>query len=235
MSQRLDAWLSDVGLGSRSQVRKLIRGKRITVNGTEERNAAAQVDDHCQITLDGETLAPPRRGHLHIILHKPSGYACSDNPSEAPLASDLLESTWRDYGVNSVGRLDRDTSGLLLFTSDGQWLHRLIHPKRKVPKRYRLRYQGHLDATAIEACANGIQLADDPKPCRPAELILEEPGQATMILHEGRYHQVKRMIAACGATVSALHRDRFGGLDLPPDLSPGNSRELTSEEITAIG
>ena len=135
--------------------------------------------------------------------------------------------------LNSVGRLDRATSGLLLLTNDGPLLHRLIHPKRKVGKRYRIRYEGTLKANAVNLVAEGITLPDDPKPCLPGQLILEAPGEATMVLHEGRYHQVRRMLQALGGEVIELHRDRLGGLELPSDLEPGTLREITAEELSA--
>lgn len=232
-SQRLDGWLAASGVGSRSECRHLVRRSRVQVDDQVVTDTSFSVNDQQRICVNGQLITPPRRSALTVMLHKPVGYACSTDPRESPLIADLLPPTWQAEPLNSIGRLDRDTSGLLLLTTDGQLLHRLIHPKKKISKRYRIHYRGTLQRDATARVAAGLPLADDPKPCRPATLCCEASGQATMILHEGRYHQVRRMIAALGGEVTALHRDRLGHLDLPEDLEPGQCREVSAEELAS--
>ncbi|TVR44422.1 MAG: rRNA pseudouridine synthase [Planctomycetota bacterium] len=233
MSRRLDAWLASCGLGSRSETRILIRKGQVQVNGETTKQLALQVGPDDLIEIAGKPVIPPRSIPLTLLLHKPLGYSCSHDVREQPIIDDLL-TQWSGHSLNSVGRLDRDTSGLLVLTDDGQLLHRLIHPKRKVPKRYRMTYRGTLDPRAVEFVAAGLQLPDEDKPCLPARLELQQPGAATMILHEGRYHQVRRMIQALGGEVETLHRDAVGSLRLPADLAPGELREIREDELALL-
>ena len=143
---------------------------------------------------------------------------------------DLLSERLRRRGLRIAGRLDRATSGLLILTSDGALVHRLTHPARKLPKRYRIELDGELAADAVRRCAEGLLLPGEERETRPAELQLDGPGRATLVLREGRTHQVRRMMRALGAEVVGLHRDRIGDLDLPEDLGPGELRPLEPEE-----
>lgn len=230
---RLDAFLSHAGLGSRKEVRGLLRKGLVRVDGTVTKNQSLQLPDDAVVTCRGEpVIAPPST--LHLLFHKPVGLACSHDQREAPLIYDQLPELWRRAGVESAGRLDRATSGLLFLSTDGGLLHRLIHPKRKVAKRYRITYSGELRRDAIKRCAAGMLLPDDERPTLPATLTLNGPGQATLVLHEGRFHQVRRMIAALGGTVTALHRDRFGALELPTELIAGEMREATEAEVALL-
>jgi 16S rRNA pseudouridine516 synthase len=236
MSCRLDALLTRCGYGTRSEVKQLIRRRRVRIDGEVETSAKRQVEAQV-VTVDGQTVERPPQT-LHLVLHKPVGLSCSHDPDEAPLVYDLLPPLWQAAGVEAAGRLDRATSGLLLLSTDGQLLHSLIHPKRGLGKRYRVAYTGVLARDAQRRCAEGLRLLDDEQPCRPAELELHQPdadglGHATLILHEGRYHQVRRMFQTLGAQVVGLHRDRIGQLDLPADLPPGHFRELTEAELNA--
>ena len=230
---RLDGWLADAHQGSRSECRNMVRRGRVTVNGNKERNISFSVNDDMLICVDGIAITAPRRSPLTVIMHKPLGYACSNDEREAPLIGELVPKQWINEGLNSIGRLDRETSGLLLMTTDGPLLHRLIHPKRKVGKRYQLTYSGTLCTNAMQLVTTGLVLEGDPKPCLPASLEIHENGRATMILHEGRYHQVRRMIQNLGGEVITLHRDRLGFLDLPADLEPGMVREIQTDELLA--
>jgi 16S rRNA pseudouridine516 synthase len=230
---RLDAWLSNQGIGSRSEVRRLIRRGKVTVDEAVFKDQAAAVNDDQTIAVDGKRVAL-RITEAHLLLHKPAGLSCSHDEREAPLIESLYPKSLQHLPLEPAGRLDRDTTGLLIVTSDGQLLHRLIHPKRKVPKRYRITFTGSIAKDAVERCAAGMQLPDEERPCLPAQLFVEGPGKATMILHEGRYHQVKRMMAAIGGAVTALHRDRIGMLDLPADLPPGGLRALLPDELAAL-
>lgn len=237
MSDRLDFLLCRAGLGTRKEVRGLIAKGRVAVRGEVVRDHGAKLepgDDNYGLVVAGQPVAVPPTV-LHLLLHKPMGQSCSHDPREVPLVYDLLPSLWQRAGVQSAGRLDRHTTGLLFLTTDGQLLHRLTDPRRQHPKRYRIGYSGTLAADAVARVAAGMILPEDPdQPTRPAQLTLEGPGRATLILHEGRFHQVRRMIAALGGEVDALHRDRVGGLDLPADLAPGQVREATAAELAAM-
>jgi len=234
MSRRLDALLAHAGFGTRSEVKRLVRTGRVTVDGEPCRKASRALADEV-VAVDGVTVERGPAVRV-VILHKPVGYACSHDPNEAPLVDELLPPAWLPLGLQPAGRLDRETSGLLILTSDGQLIHRLTHPGRKLPKRYRLRYTGELPADAVERCAAGILLKgeSDDELTHPSELILDGPGSATLILREGRYHQVRRMAAALGVTVTALHRDRIGSLDLPQDLAAGAARPLGDDELVLL-
>ena len=237
MSDRLDAYLSHRGFGSRREVRNLIHSGRVRLNGK-------RTVDHGAAVKGGEVLVhnQPVKDAIYeatLLLNKPLGHACSHDPSEAPLIDELVPQPYAHLTMNTAGRLDRDTSGLLVLTTDGPLIHRLTNPKRHLEKRYRVDYSGTLSAHAVDRVAKGIQLEDDPKPTLPAELQLEAPGtdglgRATLLLSEGRYHQVRRMFAALGATVERLHRDRIGDLDLPADLAPGDMRPITADELALL-
>ncbi len=229
---RIDAFLSQHGFGSRSEVRTLLRRGRVKVAGRTCIDAGTKLDAEV-VCVDG---APVERNPTAatLLLHKPLGHASSHDPAEAPLVDDLIPSPWNRLSLNMAGRLDRDTSGLLILTTDGQLIHRLTSPRKHLVKRYRLRYTGRLSAHAVERCATGLVLDDEPKPTLPAHLELHDEGEATLHLQEGRYHQVRRMLAAVGGTVVALHRDRIGDLELPADVPPGAVREVNEDELARL-
>jgi 16S rRNA pseudouridine516 synthase len=237
MATRLDAFLSHRGFGSRSQVRALIRSGRVKVSGTICREQGIHVDEQV-VRVDDQSIDVGVESAT-LIFNKPLGYACSHDPAEAPLIEEFIPEIFRHLPMETAGRLDRDTSGLLMVTSDGNLIHALTNPRRHLEKRYRITYAGRLSAHAVKRCAKGMILPGDPKPTLPALLELDgvnEKGQglATLYLHEGRYHQVRRMIAELGGEVVALHRDRIGGLSLPPDLLPGHMREISTSEFHAL-
>lgn len=233
---RLDAFLAGAGVGSRNDAKKLIRKGKVTVDGAVIKRAEHSVDRSNVITCHGEPVELPP-AELHLALHKPPGYACSRTPAEAPLVYELLPDNWRGI-VEPAGRLDRATSGLLILSTDGNLLHRLIHPRKKIPKRYRIMYHGALVNDAIERCEQGIMLEGDTEPTAPAELTLHDPDgdmqRATMIIREGRYHQVRRMIAALGGEVMHLHRDAIGAYRLPTTVEPGQWAELSEAELKLL-
>lgn len=226
---RLDAWLARAGLASRREARDLVRHGRVRVDGVVCRDPATPIAPAQAVRLDEAEIERPG-ARQDWLLHKPVGLACSRDEREAPLVFDLLEPTLRRLPLQIAGRLDRATSGLLVLTSDGEFLHRLTHPTRKRPKRYRVGYSGELAADAVARCEAGILLEGESRPTRPAQLRLDGPGRATLVLREGRTHQVRRMFRALGAFVETLHRDRIGDLDLPEDLPPGALRPLSPEE-----
>lgn len=230
---RLDAYLARAGLASRREARGLIRRGAVTVAGEVCRDGARRIAEGEIVSLQEQTVESPAEVR-DFLLHKPVGLACSHDVRESPIVFDLLSDTLARRGLRIAGRLDRATSGLLVLTTDGDLVHRLTHPARKLPKRYRIRFEGALAEDAIERCRAGLWLTGEGRPTRPAELTIEGTDRATLVLREGRTHQVRRMMRALGAEVVALHRDRIGGLELPSDLSPGSLRPLTAEERSRL-
>jgi 16S rRNA pseudouridine516 synthase len=222
---RLDQLLSSLGYCSRREARDWIEDGRVEVAGAIADDAGKKVSP-ADVRVDGEPLDHP--DGLLLLLHKPLGRVCSHELREGPSVYDLLPERWRrrNPGVTSIGRLDKDTSGLLLLTDQTALVHRLTSPKHKVPKVYRATVDRDLSPELVPLFASGtLRLEDEDQPCAPAELKLLSPREAELTLTEGRYHQVRRMFAATGSTVLTLHRARFGDLELG-DLSPGQWREL---------
>ena len=225
---RLDAYLARAGLASRREARGLIRRGKVCVDGEICRDAARQIGSESVVL--GERVIDSPVAVQDFLLHKPVGFSCSHDDRESPIVSDLLPETLRRRSLLIAGRLDRATSGLLILTTDGDFVHRLTHPTRKIPKRYRIEFDGELVEDAVARCREGFLLTGEDRPTRPAELDLDGPGRATLVLREGRTHQVRRMIRTLGGEVVSLHRDRVGGLGLPEDLEPGDLRPLEREE-----
>lgn len=222
---RLDQTLARLGYGSRSDARALIDDGRVTVRGVEARDGAQKVVP-AEVLVDGEPLDHP--DGLLLLLHKPVGLVCAHGDRDGPSVYSLLPARWRrrNPGVTTIGRLDKDTTGLLLITDQSALVHRLTSPKHKVPKIYRATVDADLSPDLIAVFASGtLQLEGEASPCAPAELRLRSPREAEVTLTEGRYHQVRRMFAVCGATVLTLHRICFGPLELG-DLPVGTWREL---------
>ena len=207
----------------------LIHLGRVAVDGVVVRHYRRALVTGAVVAVDG-TVVADGPDDLLLVCHKPVGVACSHDLDDAPLLYDLIPEALRHPDLQTVGRLDRNTSGLLLLAVDGQVLQRLTHPARKLPKRYRVGYEGTLPDDAEVRVAAGLVLADTGEPCLPAQLYREAPGRCALVLTEGKYHQVKRMLLTLGARVVDLHRDRIGGLDLPANLPLGSFRPLTDEE-----
>ncbi|WP_404424120.1 pseudouridine synthase [Nibricoccus sp. IMCC34717] len=227
---RLDQLLASLGYGSRREVRGAIDAGRITVYGKVEYNPGSKAEPGA-VRLDGEPLDHPEP--LLLLLHKPAGLVCSHEAREGPSVYDLLPPRWRARNplVTSVGRLDKDTTGLLLLTDQSALVHRLTSPKHKVPKVYEVDVDADLREELVALFAAGTLLLDgEDKPCEPAALELLGPRRARVTLTEGRYHQVKRMFAAQGAEVVRLHRSRFGALTLD-GVAPGTWRELSLDAV----
>lgn len=230
---RVDRLLSNLGYGSRREVSRWLDQGRVTrADGSPvcARDAVA----HSDLRFDGEPLDPP--APLTLIMHKPLGVTCSHD-DVGPLVYDLLPERFRrrQPPLSTIGRLDKETSGLLLLTDDGALLHRLTSPKKAVWKVYEARLARPLQGGEAEVFASGtLMLAGEAKPCRPARLEVLAPDVARLALTEGRYHQVRRMFAAVGNEVVALHRIKVGALMLE-GLAPGEWRMATSAEIMAAG
>lgn len=233
--RRLDQLLASLGYCSRSEARDWVASGAVTVRGEEARNVSTKADP-AEVRVDGDPLDHP--DGLLLLLHKPLGLVCSHDTREGPNVYSLLPDRWRRRNpqITSVGRLDKDTSGLLLLTDQSPLVHRLTSPKHKVPKIYRATLDRDVSENLIPLFASGtLRLDDDDTPCAPAALKLLSPRDAELTLTEGRYHQVRRMFAACGATVLTLHRSHFGDLSLG-DLAPGTWRELPLDyfEVTRV-
>lgn len=223
--RRLDQLLASLGYGSRREVRDWVEDGRVTVGGTPAKDPGMRVEPE-QVRIDGEP--PDHPGELLILLNKPNGRVCSHDPTEGPSVYDLIPERWRRRNppVTSVGRLDKDTTGLLLLTDASRLVHRLTSPKHKVPKVYRALLDRDPTAGIEEAFAGGaLVLPGEDSPCAPAVLRLLGERQAEIVLIEGRYHQVKRMFASQGCSVVELDRVRFGTLELG-NLARGSWIEL---------
>lgn len=229
--ERLDKFLCDSGLGTRSQVKLLLKTGRVTLDGRAEKDGSRKIDPQCQqIALDGEVLGGKRR--LVVMLNKPAGYVTATEDAQQKTVMELLPRQWAHLDLKPVGRLDKETEGLLLFTNDGDLLHRLISPKKEVPKIYYARHEGQARPEDVQAFAGGLTLRDGTV-CRPAELTPLGPGESLIQVCEGKYHQVRRMMASRGLTVTYLERRQEGSLTLG-DLPRGSARELTEVELAAL-
>ena len=226
---RLDKFLCDSGAGTRSQVKGILKASRVTVGGAVERDGSKKVDPETQeICCDGERLGGARR--MVVLLHKPAGYVTATEDPVEKTVMEVLPPQYRD--LKPVGRLDKATEGLLLFTNDGDLLHRLISPKKEVPKVYYARHEGTAGAEDVEAFAQGLTLRDGTV-CRSAVLEPIGPGESRITVCEGKYHQVRRMMASRNMTVTYLRRDKEGALSLG-ELPLGACRELNEEEIAEL-
>jgi len=237
-TSRLDKLLANMGYASRREIQLLAKNGRIRLDGAPLPRADERIslspDLESRLVVDGETL-DPLPGFI-LMLNKPLGVTCSHKEA-GPLVYDLLPSRWRrrDPALSTVGRLDKETSGLLLMTDDGALLHRIISPSRHVPKRYRATLARPMTGTEAALFSAGtLMLEGETKPLAPAELEIVGPQEALLTVHEGRYHQVRRMFAATGNHVETLHREAVGALTLPADLEPGHLHRLTPAEVDAI-
>lgn len=228
---RLDRLLSNRGYCTRTEAQLLVRRGRVLVKGERVKTAAEKVSPD-DVTFDGEPLDPER---LLLLVNKPAGYTCSHKDSGS-LVYQMLPDRYmqRNPPPSTVGRLDRDTTGLLLITDDGDLLHRLASPKHKVPKVYEAWLERDLGGDEGTIFASGtLVLPEETEPVKPAPLEVLEPRHVLLTLVEGRYHQVKRMFEAVGNQVVRLHRPQFGPLTLG-DLPEGGVRPLTPEEEAAL-
>ena len=229
--ERLDKFLCDSGAGTRSQVKLLLKAGRVTVDGKVEKDNGKKIDPAKQvIALDGEVLGGKTRAV--VMMNKPMGFVTATEDPVERTVMELLPETMKHLDLKPVGRLDKATEGLLLFTNDGDLLHRLISPKKEVPKVYYAQHEGSADQEDVEAFAKGLTLRDGTV-CLPAKLEPLGAGESLITVCEGKYHQVRRMMASRNMTVTYLERREEGPLTLG-DLPRGQVRELTEAEIQGL-
>ncbi|MBQ6999578.1 MAG: rRNA pseudouridine synthase [Oscillospiraceae bacterium] len=229
--ERLDKFLCDSGAGTRSQVKLLLKAGRVTVDGRVEKDNGKKIDPARQIVaLDGEILGGKRRAV--VMLNKPAGFVTATEDPVERTVMELLPDGMKHLDLKPVGRLDKATEGLLLFTNDGDLLHRLISPKKEVPKVYYARHEGTAGEEDVDAFAAGLTLRDGTV-CLPAKLEPQGAGESLVTVYEGKYHQVRRMMASRNMTVLYLERRAEGCLTLG-NLPRGQVRELTEDEIAAL-
>jgi len=237
---RIEELLYSQGFGTRRVCAGLVQQGLVLAGGsTVEPGAELAAAEGLRFAVQGSDWEYHERAYL--MLHKPAGTECSQKPSTYPSIYTLLPSPLRVrpnkgavQGVQAIGRLDQDTTGLLLLTDDGQFIHRMGSPKHHVPKVYEVTAKHPLDQAQVAKLLAGVVLDDDPKPVRAAACEVVAPLHLRLTLTEGKYHQVKRMLAAVGNRVEALHRSRIGALVLPGDLAPGQWRWLDAPQVEAL-
>lgn len=228
------------GFGTRRICAGLVQQGHVRVGSALVTDAAAEFPvEGLVFSVDG--VEWPYHERVYLMLHKPAGTECSSKPSAYPSIYTLLPAPLRQRpqkggaaGVQAVGRLDQDTTGLLLLTDDGQLIHRMNSPRRHVPKVYDVTTKHPVDAAQVAKLLAGVVLDDNPRPVRAAACETTGERQLRLTLTEGKYHQVKRMVAAAGNRVEGLHRSRIGGLELPAELAPGQWRWLTPGDLAAL-
>lgn len=231
---RLDRFLGDMGAGTRSELKKMIRKGRVRVNGEVVRDPSTTVSGQDEVTLDGRAVRYEEFSYL--MLNKPQGVVSATQDGRLPTVIDLLPQEGRRRDLFPVGRLDRDTEGLLLITNDGDLAHRLLSPSRHVDKVYLARVRGEIGERQVQAFAQGL-VVDEEFTAAPAGLEVVSSGPVSEVrvtIHEGKFHQIKRMFLAVGSEVLYLRRLSMGPLLLDESLAPGQSRPLTGEEIEAL-
>lgn len=234
---RLDKFLVENGLGSRSQVKDVLKKGLVLVNGRAEKSPKTQINETAdEVVVSGQKLTYEK--FVYYLLNKPKGYISATEDERHKTVLDLLDETARQKEVFPVGRLDIDTHGLLLLTNNGKLAHAMLSPKKHVEKIYRAQVAGLMNQSDVERFARGIELKDFT--CHPAQLKiveLDEEKEISLVeitLAEGKFHQVKRMVAACGKEVTDLQRLSMGPLQLDPELALGEWRRLTEEELKSL-
>ena len=230
----LESILFSQGFGSRRQCRTIVAQGRVRIAGSVCTDADAEFASAPAPEFEVDGTAWRYREKAYIALNKPAGYECSRDPQHHLSVFHLLPAQLCARGVQSVGRLDQDTTGLLLLTDDGQFIHRMGSPKHHVPKVYEVTTKHPVAQAQLDKLLAGVVLDDDPKPVRAAAAEAVTPHHMRLTLTQGKYHQVKRMVAAAGNRVEALHRSRIGDLALPDELAAGQWRWLTAAEVEAL-
>lgn len=226
---RLDKFISNQLNISRSQVKQMLKSGRVAVGGKSISHGEMKIDtDNAQVTVDGQAITYNK--HIYIMLNKPKGILSASNDKNRKTVIDLVPDEMRRQGLFPVGRLDKDTTGLLIITDDGDYAHKIISPKNKTGKVYIAKLDGNIRHDMIDAFKDGVVLADNTK-CRPATLEILAPSCAKLTLFDGKYHQVKRMFGVFGLGVVDLHRSSIGDLSLPEDMKAGECRLLGDLDI----
>lgn len=227
MPMRLDKYLCHATGLSRSNAQKVIRRSQVTVDGVVVRDPSYKTGERSQVVWREQEVA--LQGHRYFMLNKPQGVICATSDPSHRTVLDLLEVDIKK-GLHAAGRLDIDTTGLVLISDDGDWTHRITAPSHKCSKRYRVTLAEPLDESAVMQFAEGVELRNEEKKTKPATLEIITPTEVLITIGEGKYHQVKRMFAAVGNHVVALHREAIGGLQLDEGLATGEYRELSKAE-----
>ncbi len=229
--QRLDKIIATQLNIPRSLARKHIRWGKVSVNGKILRDPSLQISSDSEIEYKGETVV--YREHIYVVMNKPKGVLSASNDKTRKTVVDLVAEPLKRSGLAPVGRLDKDTTGLLILTDDGEFAHNVISPKKNIIKTYEVSLDGDVTEKMISEFREGVVLADGTK-CRSAELKKIGENKAEIKISEGKYHQIKRMFGTVGLGVNELKRTALGGLELPKELKEGESRELREDEISAI-
>ncbi|MGB0361281.1 MAG: pseudouridine synthase, partial [Endozoicomonas sp.] len=234
-AMRLDKFLCESTELSRVNAKKYLHRSEVTCDGIVVKNPAFKVPEGCDVRLQGESVVV--RGLRYIMLNKPMDMLCSNVDEVYPSVISLLDIP-KAYSLHIAGRLDADTTGLVLITDDGQWSHRLTSPIKNCGKRYRVwltnAIENHKQAELVEWFAQGVRLKGEKSPTKPAVLEVVSQNEMLLTITEGKYHQVKRMFAAAGNKVVRLHREQIGEIELDSALAAGKWRELTLEEIAFV-
>ncbi|HKM26877.1 MAG TPA: pseudouridine synthase [Thiopseudomonas sp.] len=225
---RLDRFISETTGLSRKESAKVVQSGEVTVDGSVQKKGSFQVPENAEVIWGGERLEV--LGPVYLMINKPLGCVCANHDSAHMTVFAHLDIPISDK-LHTVGRLDLDTSGMLLITDDGKWSHRITSPKKKCAKVYHAWVSEPLTTENIQAFAEGLELTGETTLTAPAVLEIINEREALVHVHEGRYHQVRRMFAAVGNNVEKLHREQVGELKLDPDLTPGDYRFLTAEEV----
>lgn len=230
---RLDKFISQQLGISRAISGREIRANRVTIDGEVVRDASFKLLPQHQVAFDDNPLTQ-HHGPRYFMLNKPQGYVCSTDDPDHPTVLYFLDVPVA-HKLHAAGRLDIDTTGLVLMTDDGQWSHRITSPRHHCEKTYLVTLESPVEEGTVEHFAQGVQLHNEKDLTRPAVLEVITPTEVRLTISEGRYHQVKRMFAAVGNHVVGLHRERIGDIALDPDLAPGEYRPLTEQEIASVG
>jgi 16S rRNA pseudouridine516 synthase len=226
---RLDKYIADTTTLTRSEAGKVIKQGRVTINGDVVKKASQHADNDSVVTIDGDELV--HRKFVYLMMNKPKDVICSTKDSHNETVLSFLSDELKLMKPAAAGRLDKDVTGLVLLTNDGLWNHNITSPKKDKYKIYQVTARDTLTEKDVIRFKEGIQLLDDDKICKPAELIIKSDTQAELQITEGRFHQVKRMFEAIDNEVVELHRTEIAGIKLDLDLAPGEWRELTDDEV----
>ncbi|MBR5559378.1 MAG: rRNA pseudouridine synthase [Oscillospiraceae bacterium] len=229
--ERLDKLLAAQGIGSRKEIKELVRKGGVVVNGCMAKSADLKIAPDAEVVVQGKPILLKK--HLYLMMNKPTGVVSASRGDDCPTVVDLVPPELKRRGLFPAGRLDKDTTGFVLITDDGAFAHDILSPKHHIPKTYIATLDGILTEKVVEAFAGGIPLKNEDR-CLPAQLTILDDHTAKVVLHEGMYHQIKRMFAACGLHVDALHRMAMGALPLDENLAEGQCRELTPQELELV-